>query len=683
MSKIQVLDKNTIDKIAAGEVVERPSSVVKELVENALDAKATAITVEIKDGGISLIRITDNGSGIEKDDIKTAFLRHATSKIKSAEDLLSVSSLGFRGEALSSIGAVSQVELITKTRSQFSGSRYRIEGGKEIGFEEVGAPEGTTFLVRNLFYNVPARRKFLKSPQTEAGYILAMMERMALSRPDVSFKFIQNNQTKLQSSGNTNLKDIIYHIYGRDITSNLIPVDRTINGVRLWGFLGKPLISRGNRSFENYFVNGRYVKSKVISAAIEEGYRGFVMQHKYPFAVLNLSIDGKMLDVNVHPTKMELRISNQEDVYRFIYMTVNDALNGRELIPKVSVGKEENVKVGHVIEKPRPEPFEKNRLAMESKDRTDDPAKVGETSTFSGKIAESALKYGGEEKKVEKKDERKHQQLLETEGRAPKIMPSQLQHEEMPLPKRQEQELPLSKEQEQKPPLPKEQGQEAPLPKRQTQEQQVQKPQQMELFETNLLGADARPKHRLIGQLFQTYWLVEFEDHLFIIDQHAAHEKVLYERNVKLWKEKVHTSQMVSPPIILTLSNKEEEMLGKYGKYLKELGFEMEHFGGKEYAICGVPGNLYGLAQKDVLLEFLDSLDTSSGKETPEIILDKLATMSCKAAVKGNQKLTFQEMDALMDELMTLENPYNCPHGRPTIISMSKYDIEKKFKRIV
>ena len=679
MSRIQVLDKSTIDKIAAGEVVERPSSVVKELVENALDAKATAITVEIKDGGISLIRITDNGSGIEKDDIKTAFLRHATSKIKSAEDLLSVSSLGFRGEALSSIGAVSQVELITKTQTQFSGSRYRIEGGNEIGLEEVVAPDGTTFLVRNLFYNVPARRKFLKSAQTEAGYISTIMERMALSRPDVSFKFIQNNQTKLQTSGNTNLKDIIYHVYGRDITSNLIPIDRTINGVSLTGFIGKPLISRGNRSFENYFVNGRYVKSKVISAAIEEGYRGFVMQHKYPFTVLNLSMDGRMLDVNVHPTKMELRISNQEDVYRFICMAVRDALNGRELIPKVSVGKEENVKTKRIIEKSRPEPFEKKRLAMELKDENSALIKDKDRTTTSGKIAESTLDYGKKKTAVEKKapsvlpvkDDKK--ELCKPRGQELQMQPKESQKQELQeeLCKPQEQEL-------------QQQPRELQRQEPQTQQQiQEQKPKQMELFETNLLGADARPKHKLIGQLFQTYWLVEFEDNLFIIDQHAAHEKVLYERNVKLWKEKVHTSQMVSPPIILTLSNKEVEMLETYQEYLRELGFEIEHFGGKEYAICGVPGNLYGLAQKDVLLEFIDSLETTPGKATPEIITDKLATMSCKAAVKGNQRLSFQEMNALIDELMTLENPYNCPHGRPTIISMSKYDIEKKFKRIV
>lgn len=636
MKKIEVLDKSTIDKIAAGEVVERPSSVVKELVENAIDAGATAVAVEIKDGGISLIRITDNGSGIEKNEVKTAFLRHATSKIRTAEDLLSISSLGFRGEALSSIAAVSQVELITKTSPDFTGSRYRIEGGSEIGLEEIGAPDGTTFLIRNLFYNVPARKKFLKSSQTEAGYISDLMERMALSRPDISFKFINNNQTKLQTSGNTNLKDIIYHVYGRDITANLIPIDREINGVRLSGFIGKPLVSRGNRSFENYFVNGRYVKSNIISRAIEEAYKGFVMQHKYPFTVLHLTIDGKMLDVNVHPTKMELRISNQEDVYRFIYMTVNDALNGRELIPIVSFGKEETKKEERVIPQKAPEPFEKKRLQqLKNIQKKEELPKE-----LPPKILQTPSEYV-----------RNTPMSFVTENTSSTIEKSMIKEEpayQVPKPKKESSAL-----------------------------------EQLELFDTKLLAAESRSKHKIIGQLFKTYWLVEFEDKLFIIDQHAAHEKVLYERNVKLWKAKEHSSQLISPPLILTLSNKEEEILRTYQSYFEELGFEISSFGGKEYSITAVPMNLYGLAQKELFIELIDSLDTMTGKLAPDMIRDKLASMSCKAAVKGNQNLSYQEMDELISELMTLENPYNCPHGRPTIISMSKYELEKKFKRIV
>ena len=673
MQKIEVLDKSTIDKIAAGEVVERPSSVVKELVENAIDAGATAVAVEIKDGGTSLIRITDNGSGIEKEEVKTAFLRHATSKIRNAEDLLSISSLGFRGEALSSIAAVSQVELITKTSPDFTGSRYRIEGGIEAGMEEIGAPDGTTFLVRNLFYNVPARKKFLKSNQTEAGYISDLMERMALSRPDISFKFINNNQTKLQTSGNTNLKDIIYHIYGRDITANLIPVDREINGVRLSGFIGKPLVSRGNRSFENYFVNGRYVKSNIISRAIEEGYKGFVMQHKYPFTVLHLSIDGKMLDVNVHPTKMELRISNQEDVYRFIYMAVNDALNGRELIPIVSFGKEESKKEERVIPQKAPEPFEKKRLqAMQAAPKKDFPKKettakqpniTGNNTAQSSTNTSTYATLGIGEKSAHVRDiQEKQEQIQQTEKTPTPPSDNASMIKEEPLyhvPQQEKKEISSS------------------------QQEPFICPEQLELFNTNLLAEESRSKHKIIGQLFKTYWLVEFEDKLFIIDQHAAHEKVLYERNVKLWKSKEHSSQLNSPPLILTLSNKEEEILHTYQSYFEELGFEISSFGGKEYSITAVPMNLYGLAQKELFIELIDSLDTMTGKLAPDMIRDKLASMSCKAAVKGNQNLSYQEMDELISELMTLENPYNCPHGRPTIISMSKYELEKKFKRIV
>ena len=703
MKKIEVLDKSTIDKIAAGEVVERPSSVVKELVENAIDAGATAVAVEIKDGGTSLIRVTDNGSGIEKGEVKTAFLRHATSKIRSAEDLLSISSLGFRGEALSSISAVSQVELITKTASDFTGSRYRIEGGNELGLEEIGAPEGTTFLVRNLFFNVPARKKFLKANQTEAGYISDLMEHMALSRPDISFKFINNNQTKLQTSGNTNLKDIIYHVYGRDITANLIPVDREINGVRLSGFIGKPIVSRGNRNFENYFVNGRYVKSNIIARAIEEGYKGFVMQHKYPFTVLHLTVDGNLLDVNVHPTKMELRISNQEDVFRFIYMTVNDALNGRELIPIVSFGKEEKAPT---IKEKMPEPFEKRRLQeMQGQKKSDMSKTEMKKPEFPKAENVSKIEPGGVKDNFSNKSQ-KREQITEN-IRENRISEASYTEQEnviretgnyKPDVSRKEHAIQKTENYLLDNLTDKNGFDEKTQKEKELRENQAtisegfskdeivplaEQAEQLELFETKLLKEESRSQHKIIGQLFKTYWLVEFEDKLFIIDQHAAHEKVLYERNMKLWENKEHSSQLISPPLILTLSNKEEEMLHTYKKYLEELGFEIESFGGKEYSICAVPMNLYGLAQKELLIELIDSLETVTGRNTPDMIREKLASMSCKAAVKGNQKLSYEEMDELIKELLTLENPYNCPHGRPTIISMSKYELEKKFKRIV
>lgn len=622
MPNIEVLDQQTIDKIAAGEVIERPASVVKELVENAIDARATAITVEIKEGGISFIRITDNGWGIEKEQVPLAFLRHSTSKIRSVEDLLTVSSLGFRGEALSSIAAVSQVELITKTAKGISGVRYVIEGSKEKTSEEIGAPDGTTFLVRNLFYNTPARRKFLKTPQTEAGYIGDLMERLAMSHPEVSFKFINNNQVKLHTSGNSNLKEIIYHIYGRDIAANLLEIQGENELFSVRGFIGKPLISRGNRNFENYFINGRYVKSSLIAKSIEEGYKSFVMQHKYPFTVLHLSINGQLLDVNVHPTKMELRFSNGEAVYHFLEKLIRDTINQSELVYQVNleqereaIAKEEQERKERLKEKQHtPEPFEAKRLeAIKASIRKDTPY------------------------------EKKYPQMV--------AEPSSY------VVKREE------------------------TGKQTLQQEVIQTPVQQDM--RKLLDMESRKEHRIIGQLFETYWLIEFDNQLYIIDQHAAHEKVLYERTMKSLAKKEFTSQSIYPPVLLTLNMQEEELLKKYMDYFKTLGFEIEPFGGKEYSVTAVPGNLFGLDGKQLMVEILDSLASFHGNEKPDMITEKIASMSCKAAVKGNQKLSRAEVEKLIDELLTLENPYHCPHGRPTIISMSKYELEKKFKRVL
>ena len=365
MPNIHVLDQNTINKIAAGEVIERPASVVKELLENAIDAKATAVTVEIRDGGSSFIRVTDNGCGIEKDEIPLAFLRHSTSKIQSVEDLFTVSSLGFRGEALSSIAAVGQVELITKTSRSMTGNRYQIEGGEERGMEEIGAPDGTTFIVRNLFYNTPVRRKFLKTPMTEGAHVADLVEKIALSHPEISIRFIQNNQNKLHTSGNHNLKDIIYTVYGREITGNLIPVSVSGEAFSVEGFIGKPVIARSNRNFENYYINGRYIKSNIINKAIEEAYKPFMMQHKYPFTMLHIKIEPEFLDVNVHPTKMELRFQNGENVFRMVRDTVAEALRHKELIPKVALEEQRDRKPAAEKRIPMPEPFEQRRMQQE------------------------------------------------------------------------------------------------------------------------------------------------------------------------------------------------------------------------------------------------------------------------------------------------------------------------------
>ncbi len=613
MAKIALLSQETIDKIAAGEVIDRPSSVVKELVENSIDAGATAVTIEIKEGGISMIRITDNGCGMEKEQVPLAFLRHSTSKIQSVEDLLSVSTLGFRGEALSSIAAVAQVELITKTLPDLTGTRYVIEGSKEISMEEIGAPEGTTFIVRNLFYNTPARRKFLKTPQTEGSYIHTLVERLALSHPEISFQLIINNQPKLHTSGNSNPKDVIYQVYGREITASLLELREENPLFLVTGFIGKPQVSRGNRNFENYFINKRYIKSSLIAKGIEDAYKNFLMQHQYPFCVLYFTFDGQMLDVNVHPAKMELRFSQNEGIYQALYDCIKGCLTNREHIRDVSLDEEkERHKPNVPLPKQHPaEPFEKNRLQQE---------KIEEIRAAVGKDSPYEPKY-----------ERKQEQARY-------------------------------------------------VPKEQEETQYVQEELK---YEGRFLSEQSKHMHRIIGQVFDTYWLVEFNDKLFLIDQHAAHEKVLYERTVKSLKEKEYTSQRISPPVILSLDTKEEAALKEYKEELSRLGFETQHFGGKEYALCSVPDNLFSLDTKQIFLEILDNSNELHKCGTPETVLEKIASMSCKAAVKGNDALSYKEAKALITELLELDNPYFCPHGRPTIISMSKYEIEKKFKRIV
>lgn len=618
MPNIAILNQETIDKIAAGEVVERPCSVVKELVENAIDAGSTAITVEIKEGGISFIRITDNGCGIERDQVAVAFYRHSTSKIRSAEDLLTVKSLGFRGEALSSISAVARVELITKTYDELIGTRYVIEGSKELSNEEIGAPDGTTFIVKDLFYNVPARRKFLKTAQTEGSYISDMVEKLALSHPDISFKFINNNQTKLHTSGNGNRKDIIYHIFGREISSSLLEVKHECEYFKVEGFIGKPVITRGNRNYENYFINGRYVKSNILSRAIEEAYKSFLMQHQYPFTVLYFTFFSE-LDVNVHPTKMELRFDNNNEIYVELCDTIYAILSHKEMIPEVPVDSTPAPKkIVHEYKEPIPEPFEKRRI---------NEVRAAESRSVYGQSVTSTVK---------------NYSATEPAAKAPETSTAY-------------------------------------------EPAQVVTGTQQTLgdYDKVFLTESSKKQFSIIGQLFKTYWLIEFEDKLYIIDQHAAHEKVLYEKTMARLANKDFTSQRISPPIVMTLDARECEMLEKYRPQIEQFGYEVEHFGGKEYMISAIPDNLFNIDMKDLFIEMLDDFSNATGRQTPDIITEKVASMSCKAAVKGNDKLTLPEINKLIDELLSLDNPYNCPHGRPTIISMSKYEIEKKFKRIV
>lgn len=683
LRKIAVLDQHTIDKIAAGEVVERPASVVKELVENAIDAGATAITVEIADGGKKLIRITDNGSGMEMEQVPVAFLRHATSKIEKVEDLETISSLGFRGEALSSIAAVSQVELITKTPSAISGVRYVIEGGQEKNFEEMGAPDGTTFLVRNLFYNTPARSKFLKSDTTEGNYINTLMEQLALSHPEVSFKYIQNKQVKLHSSGNYNVKDVIYNIYGRDIAKSILEVSYENDFMKIEGFVGKPEISRGNRSFENYYINGRYVKNNLITKAVEDGYKGFLMQHKFPFVSLHIEMEGNDLDVNVHPRKMEVRFARGPEVYDAIYETVRRALTKREMIPEVSVGREEpkpvlKAPVQKSVEVP--EPFEVKRRAEKTEILREEPPVYHtpltkeEEQMFSGTLKEREEK---EAKKAEAKETVQAVIHEEIKERTKEEVPEHLKPEEniKTIPETVSEKAEDKQAEE---PL---QGKEEQI--QPAQKEEPEKEEQLEFFKEKLLAPESRSRHRLIGQLFDTYWLVQFEDSFYIIDQHAAHEKVYYERFVKQFEKQEITSQYISPPLIVSLSLEEEGRLKANEEYFRNFGFEIEPFGGREYCVSAVPSNLYGMNEESLFLEMLDSLSPDGENNPISLFTARLATMACKAAVKGNHQMSPQEADKLIDELLKLENPYHCPHGRPTIVSMTKSEIEKKFKRIV
>lgn len=629
MAQITLLNQETIDKIAAGEVVERPCSVVKELVENAIDAGSSAITVEIKEGGISFIRITDNGCGIEREQVPLAFLRHSTSKIRNVEDLMCVKSLGFRGEALSSIAAIARVELITKTYDNLTGTRYVIEGSKELANEEVGAPEGTTFLVRDIFFNTPARKKFLKSAQTEGAYISDMVEKLALSHPEISFKFINNNQTKLHTSGNGNEKDLIYHIYGRDIAASVLELKHECEFFKVHGYIGKPIITRGNRNYENYFINGRYIKSNLLSKAIEEAYKNFLMQHQYPFTVLYFEFFGESLDVNVHPTKMELRFDNNTEVYKELCDAVFEKLSHKEMIPEVPLEEEKSSKkIVHEYNEPIPEPFETRRLNDILRKVDYSPYK----ETSDGRVV----------KVSEAPSFSKPENIVKSEPVSENFLGS------------------ISDEVNQK-----------------------YDNISLQDISDDFLTKDAKKKHKIIGQLFDTYWLIEYEDKLFIIDQHAAHEKVLYERTMNRLKDKEFTSQTISPPIVMSLDANEVEMLNRHKEQIERMGYVVEPFGGKEYMISAIPDNLFNVDMKDLFIEMLDDFSNISGKETPELILEKVASMSCKAAVKGNDKLSLQEIDSLVEELLTLDNPYNCPHGRPTIISMTKYEIEKKFKRIV
>ncbi len=643
MPTINLLSQNTVDQIAAGEVVERPSSVVKELIENAMDAGASAVTVELKEGGISFIRVTDNGCGIEKSQVKKAFLRHATSKIQSIEDLDYVESLGFRGEALSSIAAVSQVEVITKTKDDLTGIKYAIAGGVEEEIEEIGAPCGTTFLIHNLFYNTPARKKFLKQPQTEGGYVADLMEHMALSRPDISIKFVNNGQIRFHTSGNGDLKEVIYRIYGREMANALVPFEAQNDFCKVTGYLGKPEVNRSNRNFEIYFVNGRYVKDDLLSKALEEGYKQYLMQHKFPFAVLNFELAPSEIDVNVHPAKMQIRIHRGKELYQFLSNAVEERMHEIEMIPDILLEKTKEEKLEAIK---APEPFESRR-------RMQDLLACEEKPVYAEKLTSAAL-----DKKAEPQIKDSLQKVVTS-----KILGMDISEKEH-----------------------KNEGIHANIIKA-NEHILVEKPVQMNLFEqefeTKILSRQARAEYQILGQIFDTYWLIAYQDKLLFVDQHAAHEKVKYERLMQELTDKTVTSQMLNPPVILHLTGAEEELLKEFMQQFTDMGFEIEEFGADAYALRSMPSDLYGCNEKQFFQEILDELSENPMKGTPDVVRNKLASMACKAAVKGNNRMSREEMEALLDELLMIDNPYHCPHGRPTMIAMSKYEIEKKFKRII
>lgn len=702
MKQIQVLDHKTIDKIAAGEVIERPFSIVKELVENAVDAGSSAITIEIKNGGIDFIRVTDNGQGIPRDEVRDAFLRHATSKIRTVEDLFSINSLGFRGEALASIASVCQMELITKTRYELEGIHYSIEGGNEIEFKEIGAPNGSTFIARNIFYNMPVRKKFLKTEATEASYIAALVERLALSNPSISFKFINNNQTKLFTTGNDNSKEIIYHIYGRDIAKQLIMVDDEKDGIRLHGFIGKPNISRSNRNFENYYINGRYTKNKVVTQGLENAYGAYMMQHKYPFAVFFIQMDTNSLDINVHPTKMEVRFSDPQKVYECVNVIIKNALGRKEFIPSMEWDEHKKKNTGEKLpQNSLPEPFETKRIEKESTKpdkvreesdyhvdnsplqinpiRTNPELIPGDMCQFNGKVSDVEMPKGeasiGEASYAEKSSgERSNAGVTDVEISNAEISNTEMSHVEMSYKNEEYRNTPKAT---------------IPLTKIMTDHQintdiQIKSEAfQLNLFEDKFLSKENKKEYKIIGQVFKTYWLVEWKDTLYFMDQHAAHEKVLYEKIMKDFQNKEIMSQYVSPPLIISLTLEEEQMLIDFLDYFKELGFEIEHFGGKEYAVRAVPSNLITMNESALFMEILDALASVTKRDNPESIMEKIASMACKGAVKGNQTLSASETIELFDQLFTLDNPYYCPHGRPTLISMTKNELEKKFKRVL
>ena len=719
MGNIVLLDDLTINKIAAGEVIERPASVIKEMVENSIDAGATNINVEIKNGGISYIRISDNGKGIGKDDMEIAFERHATSKIRQASDLEIVKSMGFRGEALASIAAISNVEMVSKYEDSDIGNKIVVEAGNVLEFEETGCPQGTTITVRNLFFNTPVRYKFLKKDFTEAGYIEDVITRIALVNPNIAIKLVNSGKTVIQTSGNGNLQDVIYAIYGKDIASNILDVEYTYDDLHITGVVGKPEIARSNRSNQMFFVNKRYIKDKVLTGATEKAFKGMIPIGKFGFVILNIEMEPSKVDVNVHPAKLEVRFQEENKIFKAIYHAIQETLLKAELISapekEVEDTKEavEEVKQSHLFgnlfkkqEKVNEfqdtarvnlveemynaknnEEMEKTLIinAEEIKEQLrkeeenidkvnnisdDSKEEIKEANISIGNILTDLAKMKADiSEEVDISDEIDVQDNIEVNQKVEELSNLRVEETFDTMYERTFGKIPASTEEK------------IFEDKKKIDAYELIKDNNISVFE-QVEEIKQKPVYKYIGIAFSTYIIIEINDEMYIIDQHAAHERIMYEKIKKnYYSNGEKESQMLLLPDVITLTHKEMDIARDNMEIFEKAGFELEEFGENTIKLNGVPTVCYDLDTKELFLETLDEINTVARTAKQEIEERFIETVACKAAVKAKMSLNVQEVESLMDELLRLPNPFTCPHGRPTAIKMDLKDIEKKFAR--
>ena len=719
MGNIVLLDDLTINKIAAGEVIERPASVVKEMVENSIDAGATAITVEIKNGGISFIRITDNGKGIAKDDTEIAFERHATSKIRTANDIETIHSMGFRGEALASIAAVANVELVTKTEKDEIGTRVVVEAGKVLEHEEIGCKTGTSITVKNLFFNTPVRYKFLKKDFTESGYIEDAITRLALVNPHIAFKLINSGKTIIQTNGNGDVQAVIYGIYGKNIAENVLKVDYTYEDIHITGVIGKPEIARSNRSNQLFFVNNRYVKDKALSGAIEKAFKGLLTIGKYAFSILNIDMDPAKVDVNVHPAKLEVRFADDSKIFKSVYHAVNDTLLKNDLIkgseqPEEGFVNTPNTSLFGNRVSPTTEALQKNRfnglLELQRKIKEDLEKSKAELNSKS----EEENKLLNTVKNIENPLENKASNVEETkqdikveESEAPKDITTeekkkkieQLEEASKEIDKQIEnianeniKDTPKTSFDEMyfkifgtKPPKP-EGDEDSNKDENEIEDSaHLLKPNEVEntnLFDNIEDDYKYKPQYKFVGIVFNTYIIFEMDNEMYIMDQHAAHERIMFEKVKKnYYSDEAKDSQLMLLPDIITLTHKEMDIAKENMDLFRKAGFIIDEFGENTIKISGTPSICVDLNARELFLETLDEINAVARTAKQEKENRFLATIACKSAVKAHMVLTKEEVESLMDELLKLTNPFTCPHGRPTVIKMSKYEIERKFER--